>query len=125
MTRGVGRRLRRLRKDRDMKQPDVAERIGKSVAYVSMVENDHIDPDTEMVRKFANALGVPASSILEDTDELGAAVYSGASIHFSLPGTLSEKDKRRIEELIRELGTASPDDREMIYRLVDKIFSRP
>lgn len=58
----LGEKLRRLRKQRGYSLQQAAERIGCSPSYLSMVENQKLDPSISKLKKIAEGLG---STIVE------------------------------------------------------------
>lgn len=55
----IGRAIRFLRLGQGLGQPELAERAGLSVSYLSLLERGKRDPATSTVIKIADALGVP------------------------------------------------------------------
>jgi transcriptional regulator with XRE-family HTH domain len=66
----VGKRLRRLRHERDERLVDVAGRAGVSVQYLSEVERGQKEPSSEVVEALCAAFGLTvldlAAQIVED-----------------------------------------------------------
>lgn len=60
----IGEALRLIRVYHDLKQNQVAERLGLSTSYVSEIERGQRKPTLETVEKYARAFDMPASSIL-------------------------------------------------------------
>lgn len=58
----VGSRLRSLRKSQGLSLKQVAHLVGCSPSYLSMVENDKLDPSASRLKRIADALG---STIIE------------------------------------------------------------
>jgi transcriptional regulator with XRE-family HTH domain len=56
--------VRRYRAKRKLSQKALADRIGISVSYVSMLERGQRSPPLETIEKLAKALGVPPGSLL-------------------------------------------------------------
>lgn len=55
----LGATIASLRKERRLKQSELAESVGLTVSYLSQVENDHREPSTAALRSIAGALEVP------------------------------------------------------------------
>jgi len=62
-TRTLGADLRALRKARGMTLQDLADRLGRSVGWLSQVERDISDPAIDDLRDLARALDVSVSSL--------------------------------------------------------------
>jgi transcriptional regulator with XRE-family HTH domain len=56
--------VRRFRAKKKLSQKALAERIGISVSYVSMLERGQRSPPLETIEKLAKALGVPPGTLL-------------------------------------------------------------
>jgi transcriptional regulator with XRE-family HTH domain len=56
--------VRRLRSKKKLSQKALADRIGISVSYVSMLERGQRSPPLETIEKMAKALGVPPAALL-------------------------------------------------------------
>ncbi len=63
LTRFAGN-VRRLRAKKKLSQKALADRVGCSVSYVSMLERGQRSPPLETIEKVAKALGVPPSGLL-------------------------------------------------------------
>ena len=64
----VGQRIREIRKQRNLTQRELAERVGINFTYLSRVENDRLDaeqtPREETLQKIAKALRADADELL-------------------------------------------------------------
>jgi len=56
--------VRRLRAKKKFSQKALADKVGISVSYVSMLERGQRSPPLETIEKMAKALGVPPSALL-------------------------------------------------------------
>jgi transcriptional regulator with XRE-family HTH domain len=63
LTRFAGN-VRRLRAKKGLSQKALADKVGISVSYVSMLERGQRSPPLETIEKVAKALGVPPASLL-------------------------------------------------------------
>jgi XRE family transcriptional regulator, regulator of sulfur utilization len=55
----LGRTIQELRKSKDLRQEDLAERCGITVSYLSQIENNRKEPLLGTVREIANKLEIP------------------------------------------------------------------
>ena len=62
---GVGREIRRSRKETGRTQREIAERAGVAVAYLSRLENDRVTPTLRTMDRLAAALGVSVVTLLD------------------------------------------------------------
>ena len=78
----LGADLRALRKSRGLTLTDLAERLGRSVGWLSQVERDLSAPSITDLRRIARALQVPTSLFFGQApapaDEAGFVVRRGA-----------------------------------------------
>jgi transcriptional regulator with XRE-family HTH domain len=55
----IGKRLRKLREEKNLSQGDVEDRSGVLRAYISCMEHGHVTPTIQTLEKIAGALEVP------------------------------------------------------------------
>lgn len=65
LQRNFGKRLRFLRRSRDITQEQLAELIGRSTNFVSLMENGDAAPSFNTLQKIANALNVEVASLFQ------------------------------------------------------------
>ena len=65
----LGAVIRRLRKERELNQVDLADRIGTDSGNVSRYEADKQKPSVDMLEKIADALGTSVSEIYRLTED--------------------------------------------------------
>ncbi|MGB9618134.1 MAG: helix-turn-helix domain-containing protein, partial [Desulfomonilaceae bacterium] len=53
----LGAKLRALRKQQGLSLKQLAERVGCAPSYLSMVENERLDPSVSRLKKIVDALG--------------------------------------------------------------------
>ena len=66
----LGEALRLIRVFHDMKQQELAYRIGLSKSYVSELESGKRNPSMKVIQQYADAFGIPVSSILLFSENL-------------------------------------------------------
>ena len=64
-----GKRLRKIRRNQDLTQAQLAETIGVTMEFVSLLERGQTSPSFETLDKLAKALGVPVSELFQFPDE--------------------------------------------------------
>lgn len=64
-----GKRLKECRKNKGGSQGDVADAIGISRARYSHYENNHVEPDLDLIRKLADHFNVSSDYLLGRTDD--------------------------------------------------------
>ena len=69
--RTFGSVLRRLRHEKNLTQDKLSEVVGVASPYISMLESGHNYPNLNMIFKLADALEVPASTIIAEMEKEG------------------------------------------------------
>jgi transcriptional regulator with XRE-family HTH domain len=62
----IGTRIIQLRNQKGMTQEQLSGRTGLAASYLSRIENRHIEPRPNTLRRIAVALGVPVSEIFQE-----------------------------------------------------------
>ncbi len=62
-----GKTLKLIRVLKVIKQKDLAEKLGISPNYLSLIENDRREPSLSFIRAISKELGVPVSFLFLDT----------------------------------------------------------
>jgi transcriptional regulator with XRE-family HTH domain len=65
----VGANLKRIRKERGLSQPGLAERSGVPQPTISNIENDRREPHASTLRKLGDALSVPVAAFFAEEPE--------------------------------------------------------
>ncbi len=71
----IGKRIAALRREKSLKQEDLAQELGVSSQAVSKWENDQSCPDISLLPKLAKLLGVTVDVLLSGEEEKTAAVF--------------------------------------------------
>jgi len=108
----IGKRIRRIRRQQKLSQQVLAEMIGKSPSYLSMVENGQKTPSLEMLVDVANELKVTADVLLGECINNNDSVV-GADFD-SLFRDCSEYERRIIIDSARELKKLLRENRHLI-----------
>lgn len=106
----LGADIRALRKARGLTLTEIAERLNRSVGWLSQVERDKSDPSISDLRQIAECLGVPMSMLFAHSaapvDEQGYVVRAGSR------RPMGSGEEGLIEEL---LSPDLTDDFEMVH----------
>ncbi len=105
----LGFKLRSLRINANMKQKDVAEKVGVSPATISDYENDKSVPSTDVLRGYITLFNSDANWLLEDHAELTAVLTA-----------LNKKDL----EMVRQYQTFTEEEKRSIRQLVKVMYDR-
>ncbi|WP_417494640.1 helix-turn-helix transcriptional regulator [Maricaulis sp.] len=75
----ISEALRLLRVFHDLKQKELAEKLGVSNSYVSEIENGNRTPSLDVIERYAETFRIPVSSIMFFAENIGATQPSGRS----------------------------------------------
>ena len=92
MTQTIGRKLRQFRQKKGYSQETLADRAGLHPTYIGQVERGEKNITVETLAKITTALGIPISSVFDDP--LRA---------YELFSSLSEKDQRRLYDILSQI----------------------
>lgn len=66
----IGEKIRSIRKSKKLTIVELSEKINVTSGYISQIERDLISPSLSVLKRLADALGIPLSSLfLEEPDE--------------------------------------------------------
>ena len=91
-------RLASLRKEKNLTQKQLAERIGVHVAQIRRYESGTSQPTLDVIRKIAIALHVSADKLIFGENERGPD--DDLRLHFEAVSKLSPEEKKTIKELL-------------------------
>ena len=97
----LGERIRRIREDQGLSQEDLANRMDTSQSAVSQLEKGDRNPSYRTLRKLAEALGVPVSYLLGDSEGLELSPEEEA--HFREYRGLSESTRQELRDYLHYL----------------------
>lgn len=69
--------LRLIRVFHDLKQVELAEKIGVSKSYISEIENKNKNPSLDILQKYSEVFNIPISAIMFFAEELPNAQKGG------------------------------------------------
>jgi transcriptional regulator with XRE-family HTH domain len=119
----IGDRLRAMREEKQLSQGDVENRTGLLRCYISRVENGHTVPAVETLEKFARALDVPMYQLFYDGEKPPALPRLREGKAGEDEWGSAGKDARFLTQLRRLLGRVSPNDRDLLLVMANKIAS--
>lgn len=97
MNKTLGNRISEKRRERGMKQENLAEKLGVSAQAVSKWENDVSCPDISVLPALARELGITVDELLTGTPSEKETLY------------LAEEDRKKFEELMLYIRFTSSD----------------
>ena len=81
----LGEKIRNVRKNKNIKLKEIAERTELSSSYLSQVERNLIEPSISSLRKIALALEVPIHEFLIEDERKGVLIKEEERIKLELP----------------------------------------
>lgn len=122
----IGRRLRKLRDEKNLSQGDIEKRTGLLRCYISRVENGHTVPSLETLERLASALEVPLYQLFYEGEN--PPVLSNLSSRQSSEEIAmdeeTEKQVRFFEKVKRTLERIEDKDRQLLLYMAQKLASR-
>jgi transcriptional regulator with XRE-family HTH domain len=122
----IGRRLRKLRDEKNLSQGDIEKRTGLLRCYISRVENGHTVPSLETLERLASALEVPLYQLFYEGEN--PPVLSNLSSRQSSEEIAmdeeTEKQVRFFEKVKRILERIEDKDRQLLLYMAQKLASR-
>jgi len=93
----VGKRIRELRKKKNLKLEDLAQKTGLSLSYISLVERGLKNPSLKALEKIAKAFNVPTSYLFSGETEETLETFLRVNT------SLDEEERKMIIQLIKSL----------------------
>ena len=97
----IGHRIKEIRENRGYTQEQLAEKLNLSVQHISVIERGVKAPRLDTFIKIANILEINADYLLKDVLRVSSQLTSNEL--YDLLGQVSEKEKRRILEVVQVL----------------------
>lgn len=122
----LAKRLRSLRKQRNLSQGDIQKRTGLLRVYLSRVENGHTTPSIQTLEKLARALEIPLYRIFYTGKQ--APLPPSPSKHTSGGRGAwgnSGKDARTLDKFRKLLKQMTEGDRKALLLEAQKMARRP
>lgn len=101
----LGEKIRTLRKAKNMKQQELAEKLGVHSKHISRYENNLSKPSLEILLKLRDIFGVSLDYLVVDEDS--------QDFHF--------KDKE-LERYFKEADNLNEEDRQVIKKVIESIL---
>lgn len=95
----LGKKIQKLRKEKNWTQEELAERLGVSSQAVSKWETDISSPDISLLRPLAAVMEISVDYLLNPNEEEQAQVWMAA-----------ENKKKKLEDMILHLSVISADE---------------
>lgn len=104
-----GERLKTLRKKSGKSQQDIADKVGISRARYSHYENNHVEPDMDLIRHLAELYNVSTDYLLGHDSEESEFEYYKNKIITEFPD---------IDLMFKDMQTLTADDLKEVYEYI-------
>jgi transcriptional regulator with XRE-family HTH domain len=101
-------KIKALRKEREISQEMLAEQAQINISYLSRLENGHNEPSVEVFKRIADALGVSADYLLDESDEI----------------TEVRLEDKALSERVRMIDSLDEADRQAVFQVIDAMLTK-
>ena len=100
-------KIKILRKKVGLSQQDLADKVGIHITHLSRLENGHLQPSLDAVRKLMDIFEVSADYLLNDDTETYEVKINDKSLaeKIRLIDTLEEKEREALSQVIDSMLT--------------------
>ncbi|MAX38809.1 MAG: transcriptional regulator [Gimesia sp.] len=103
-----GKRLRELRKERDLSQKALAEKVAINFTYLSKIETERLDfaqfPSEELICKLASVLDTDKDELLILAKKIPAKIKERVFERPEVFAALADCDDKTLDSLISQIG---------------------
>ena len=115
----IGRKLRKLREERNLSQGDLEERTGLLRCYTSRVENGYTVPSVGTLVKYARALDVPLYRFFTDDESVKIPSFPKDRGHSEWGE--KGKDRRELQLFARALSRMNPRSQKLLLAMAQRM----
>ena len=99
----LGRRIKEERKARHLTQQELAEGAGLDTAHLSRIEGGKTVPSINMVKKLADALGLPISRLFDRIPSREIPDYGWAGKMGAMVKEMSPKQREKVLRVLKSI----------------------
>src|SRR5579864_5198890 len=119
----IGRKLKKLREDRNLSQGDVERRTGLLRCYTSRVENGYTVPSVQTLEKYARALEVPLYRFFTDGQTVKGLELPGGTGNGNAWGSHG-KERRQLRLFAQALSRMNPRRQKILFAVANRLAKR-
>jgi transcriptional regulator with XRE-family HTH domain len=113
----IGRKLKKLREDRNLSQGDVERKTGLLRCYTSRVENGYTIPSVETLEKYARALEVPLYRFFTDEQVVKALALNPKNENGSARWGERGKQRRELRLFTKALSRMNSRKQKLLFAM--------
>lgn len=98
----VGKRLKEIREDKDIKQKTVAELLNVTPGHISNIENEKVSPSLKLFEEMLKIYGVKSYEVLEEKPDYFYYVY-GIKNEIGKGKPLSEEKQQALHSILQQM----------------------
>lgn len=117
----IGRKLKKLREDKNLSQGDVEKKTGLLRCYTSRVENGYTVPSVETLEKYARALEVPLYRFFTDEHAVKGLVLSPKNDNGSASWGERGKERRELRLFAKALSRMNSRKQKLLFALAQRM----
>jgi transcriptional regulator with XRE-family HTH domain len=119
----IGRKLKKLREDKNLSQGDVEKKTGLLRCYTSRVENGYTVPSVDTLEKYARALEVPLYRFFTDGQAvkgLTLPATNGNGAHWGERG----EERRELKQFAKALSRMNPRKQKLLFAIAQRMANQ-
>ena len=101
-------KIRKLRKDKDYSQQQLADMLDIHLTHLNRLENGHAQPSIEVIKKLINLFDVSADYLLDDDSD---------SFEINI-------ENKNLAEKIRLIDKLEKKDKEALIQVIDSMLTK-
>ena len=119
----IGRKLKKLREDRNLSQGDIERKTGLLRCYTSRVENGYTVPSVETLGKYARALEVPLYRFFTDQQDVKGLPLISKNRNGSVWGERG-KERRELKLFAKALSRMNSRKQKLLLAMAQRMASQ-
>lgn len=120
----IGRKLKKLREDRNLSQGDVEKRTGLLRCYTSRVENGYTVPSVETLEKYARALEVPLYRFFTDDRAVKGLVLTAKNGNDSARWGERGRERRELRLFAKALSRMNSRKQKLLFAMAQRMANQ-
>lgn len=119
----IGRKLKKLREDKNLSQGDVEKKTGLLRCYTSRVENGYTVPSVDTLEKYARALEVPLYRFFTEGQAVKGLMLATSNGNGEQWGERG-KERRELRLFAKALARMHPRKQKLLLAMAQKMANQ-